>query len=363
MRFVEITTEKIDLNDSRYGETRLFQGKTYLIHDALAQAIVNRNWGKLVGDNSTLSHLPREVLRQNNHPLKILILFEGGLGDAVSAAILFVLLGKKYNLKIDVVCRYDAWHYVFVPMGFCGRRLDFPVDIDEINRYDYIQTDLKSFIRDHTGRWDRCIMEELALAYGIDPADFHGSFSIPPDTIQAMHLPEGNKVRIGVNFESKGRIRNYPDELGVALISALIGLGFEVYRFGVTKTSQINGLRSNAYLEYCGRTNIFELAALLKQMDLVVGVDSFPVHLSNILGVRTMALLSTTMPGIYRCYENVLCLNSQIECTPCGEVMDTCPEGHKNCMAFYHASISPERIIDRIIRECACLFKNKFKAA
>ena len=363
MRLVQITEEKIDVADPAFGEKRLFQGRTYLTHDALAQTIIKQNWGKVVSDDKALPQLPREALKQNNDPLKVLVLFKGGLGDAVSAAILFILFGKEYNLQVDVICHYDTWHYIMAPMGFCGKRLDFPVDVEEINKYDYIQTDLTSFITDQTRKWDRCIMEELAMAYRFDMARFWGNYSVPDHIMGAMKLPAGKKVRIGVNFDSKGKVRSYPDELGNQLISGLIGLGFEVYRFGTQPSNSLNDLSSNGYHNYSGRTNIFELAALMKQMDLVIGMDSFPVHLANILGMKTVALLSTTMPGIYRCHENVVCMRSQIDCTPCGEVMDNCPKGYKKCRAFYHASMSPERIMAKVIQECTNLFKARLSAA
>lgn len=363
MRLVQITEKKIDVTDATFGGKTLHSGKMYWTHDTLAQMIVKENWGRVIGDEKALPQLPREVLKQNNDPLKVLILFKGGLGDAISTAILFILLEKEHNLRIDVICHYDTWHCILVPIGFRGKRLDFPVDAEEINKYDYIQTDLTSFITDQTRRWDRCIMEELALAYRIDMPKFRGNYSIPDHIMRAMCLPEGKKVRIGVCFESKGKIRSYPDELGAALISGLIGLGFEVYRFGAQQSNSMNDLSSNGYHDYSGRTNIFELSALLKQMDLVLGMDSFPVHLSNILGVRTIALLSTTTPGIFRMHKNVFCIHSQIECAPCGEIMDKCPKGCNECKAFYHESISLERILARIIRECTSLFKNRFGTA
>jgi len=202
-------------------------------------------------------------------------------------------------------------------------------------------------------------MEELAHAYRIDVAECHGDYSIPNAILQRIKIANTNKVRIGVNFESKGAIRNYPNDLAHQLISTLIGTGFEVYRFGTRRLNDGHAVPIQGYYDYSGKTTAFELAALTKQMDMVIGIDSFPVHLANILGVKTIALLSTTKPGIFRWHENVVCMASEIDCSPCGRVGDECPQGYEKCKAFYHDSVSLERIMTSVISEC----KNLFRAA
>lgn len=230
--------------------------------------------------------------------------------------------------------------------------------MEKLNEYDYIQPDITDFISDQTRKRDRSIPEELAKAYHVDLSKFHGHYRIPGDIEKRMGLANNTAVRIGVSFESKGDVRNYPDELGLQLISDLIGIGFEVYRFGAQPSNKMQHFPTNLYYDYSGRTNIFELAALVKQMDIVVGMDSFAVHLSNILGVKTIALLSTTAPGVYRCHNNnVVCIHSQIDCAPCGAIKDICLKGYKKCEAFYHPSVNHERIVALVVREYAELLR------
>ncbi len=356
MRLIEITENKVEVNDPLLGEQTLFRGRTYLVHDLAAQGLINQNWGRVVGDENDLRHLPQEILTPGNNSTRALLIFHGGLGDAISTAILFSLIEEKYNLHIDVSCNYDVWHYVLKPMGFSGKRITFPIEIETINEYDYIQTDVTNFIPDQTRRWERCIMEELAQAYKIDIAECHGYYSIPNEILRRVKITNNKKVRIGVNFESKGAIRNYPNELAHQLISIMTETGFEVYRFGSRRLNDGHVFPSYGYYDYSGKTTPFELAALTKQMDMVIGIDSFPVHLANILGVRTIALLSTTKPGIFRWHKNVVCMASEIDCSPCGRVADECPQGYENCRAFYHDSVSLERIMTSVIYECKNLF-------
>jgi len=359
MRLVKITEDKIEVEDPHFGEQTLSRGCTYLVHDLAAQGLIRQNWGTIVGDENNLRHLPQEILTPGNRPTRVLFIFHGGFGDAISVAILLGLVERKYNLHIDISCNHDVWHYVLKPMGFRGKRLTFPIEIETIDEYDYIQTDVTNFVPDQTRKWDRCIMEELARAYRIDIAECHGSYSIPNDTLQRIKIVNNSKVRIGVNFESKGAIRNYPNGLAHRLISTLVETGFEVYRFGTQRLTDGHPSPAEGYHDYSGRTTTFELAALTRQMDLVIGIDSFPVHLANILGVRTIALLSTTKPGIFRWHENVVCMASEIDCSPCGSVGNECPQGYEHCRAFYHDSVSCERIMARVIDEC----KNLFRAA
>ncbi|TSA52860.1 MAG: hypothetical protein D4R45_06480 [Planctomycetaceae bacterium] len=356
MRLVEITENKVEVNDPHFGGKTLHRGFVYLVHDLLLEGILNQNWGKVVGNENDLRHLPQEILTPGNNSTRVLFIFHGGFGDAISVTILLHLIEKKYNLHIDISCNHDVWHYVLKPMGFSGKRLTFPIEIETIDEYDYIQTDVTNFIPDQTRRWERCIMEELAQAYRIDIAQCHGYYSIPNDILQRIKVTNNKKVRIGVNFESKGAIRNYPNGLAHQLISTMIETGFEVYRFGTQRLNDGYVFPIHGYYDYSGRTTTFELAALTKQMDMVIGIDSFPVHLANILGVRTIALLSTTKPGIFRWHKNVVCMASEIDCSPCGRVADECPQGYENCKAFYHDSVSLEQIMAHVIYECKNLF-------
>ncbi len=362
MRLVQITEPKIDVNVPGFGEQRLLPERTYLIHDTIAQKIVELNWGQVIGDENDLSLLPREALTKHDAPLKVLFLFSGGLGDAVSVGTLFALLEKEYNMQIDICCHFNPWHYVLAPMGFSGKRVDFPIEAKIIQQYDFIQIDITSFISDKTKKWEKCIVEELAKAYRVDLNKYQRRYFIPGPILNGNKLPDTNKLRIGINFESKGQVKEYPFDIGDQLISALIDHGFEIHHFGTQPSNKMDITPQDGYYEYLDKIDIFQLAALLKQMDLFVGVDSFCLHLADLLGVQSIALLSTTKPGLYHWHKNVVCMDSKIACSPCGSVRD-CPTGFDRCKAFYHQSIRPERIMGRVFQECTDLFKAYFSAA
>lgn len=121
MKLIKITEEIVNVTDPTFGNKTLYRGKIYLTYNAMAERIVRANFGEIVGDRKNLSLLPREALRQNKETKKVLFLFSGGFGDAISLGILLNHLEKEYNLRIDVGCCHDIWHYILVPLGFSGR--------------------------------------------------------------------------------------------------------------------------------------------------------------------------------------------------------------------------------------------------
>jgi len=363
VRLIKITDEYVKVADPTFGNKTLYRGKTYLTYNIMAERIVAAGWGEVIGNRKDLSQLPREALQWNKEAKKVLFLFSGRFGDAISFAILMNILERDYNLIIDVGCHHDLGHFILAPMGFRGKILACPVEMEMLDDYDYIQTDVTNFIADQSRKHERSIPEELAKAYGIDPSRFRGDYGIPEDTVVRMALPGKSAVRIGVCFESKGPFRSYPEAPGGKLVSDLTGIGLEVHRFGTQQAKIIPDLSVNAYHDHTGKTDVFELAALVRQMDVMVAVDSFTAHLANLLGVPTIVLLSTTAASVYRCHENVVCLPSLIPCAPCGRTEDKCPRQHQECRAFYHPSADHKVITALILRNCAELFKRRFRAA
>ncbi|MFH1148446.1 MAG: glycosyltransferase family 9 protein [Pseudomonadota bacterium] len=346
------------MQDPKFGNRILERGKVYLVYDELGSLIMRREWGRVAGDGSELNHFVRSILKPQARPLKLLFVFHGGLGDAVSLAALLVLLEREYNFQIDIACRYEVWFYILVPMGFRGKRLDFPLEMNEIGEYEYIQTDATNFFTAREdGIWEESIIARLSEAYRVDVLEFRPEYSIPAEVMNIAALPGRERIRIGLSFESKGRVRAYPDALANQVISLLLSFGFEVFHFGTGGEKESH--HDRAYHCMLGRTGIFELAAFLRQMDFFISMDSFPAHLANVLGVKSLVLLSTTGTRTYQFHRNIVCMASKIDCAPCGEVMHLCPKGFEECKAFFHESISPELIVSAAVSGCRDVFSSK----
>ncbi len=70
---------------------------------------------------------------------------------------------------------------------------------------------------------------------------------------------------------------------------------------------------------YCGQTSLLELGSLLQEMDLVITVDSGPMHMAAALGKPVLAVFGPTNPartGPYGPAQRVIQLR-QPECIPC----------------------------------------------
>jgi ADP-heptose:LPS heptosyltransferase len=171
-----------------------------------------------------------------------------------------------------------------------------------------------------------------------------------------MSLPSTGHIRVGLNFDSMGRVKSYPSDLQHSLISRLLSLNLELHLFGRKIVS--SGLAESNYgtHNHVNQTNIPELAALLDQMDLVLGVDSFVAHLSSLLGKRTLVLLSTTGEDYFHHYPAVSPYSSRLPCAPCFHVSNTCSLGHARCAAFYHESMDTDLLVSRVVMELSGMY-------
>ena len=94
----------------------------------------------------------------------------------------------------------------------------------------------------------------------------------------------------------------------------------------------------------CGRTNLVELGGILKAMDLLVTVDSGPMHMAVAVGVPVLALFGSTDPartGPYGKGHDVI-QHGELPCQPCRS--RTCARREKDiaCMR----DLSPERVAE-----------------
>lgn len=82
----------------------------------------------------------------------------------------------------------------------------------------------------------------------------------------------------------------------------------------------------------CGQTDLPGLCALLKGMDLLVTVDSGPMHWADAMGVPLVAIFGATDPdrtGPYRQREHVV-VRDGLDCRPCHA--RTCSRGDLACL-------------------------------
>ncbi len=336
-----------------FGEGYLEKGKRYYTFGKFARDISALNAGEILEHGPS----PRTFSRDTgNHLLqnaKILLIHSGGYGDTITVGILLALIEREYGIQVDVCGHRDKWLSILKPMGFMGGWLPYPISLHILESYDYVITDLASFVSDPAVLLKHSPLKILADIFRVRLEDHGIRFLVSEDIKARLKLPATSLLRIGVNFDSMGAVKSYPPEIQPLFLKKLLRLDFEIHCFGTKPLDPGIDCSDDRLHDHTARTNITELSALLEQMDFVIGVDSFVAHLSGILGKETLVLLSTTGSAYFDHYERVTTLASRLDCVPCFHVGNACPLKRPRCAAFHHESVAPERIVRNVVERMA----------
>lgn len=343
MQFITIT-ENIGFNNPIYGEGCLVKGKTYYTFSQFASETIEQGFAHTM-DNSkpNVVFFQPSHLNSGNCPKKVLLMFSGGLGDAITVGLVLPLVMKKYHVSIDICCSKNKWEHIFKPMGLSVGHIPYPPDIETLHGYDAAWVDVTAFYISKKEGLRASPMTQLLRGFGVENEEMDCTYRIPGSIREKCRLLSTNSVRVGVNLDSKGLVKSYPEKWHRVLFQALRRQGLEIYILGARGNDQ-GAFGLDGIWDLGGQTSIPELAALLEQMDLVLGVDSFVVHLSNLLKIPSVVLLSTTAASSFSWHKHVSCMTSKLKCAPCFAVFDRCPRGHMECRAFDHESIRPDVI-------------------
>ncbi len=153
------------------------------------------------------------------------------------------------------------------------------------------------------------------------------------------HLNFSSKPQIILNLQSVASSRSMPLQKSIEIIQTI--------RDTVNATIILTGLDKDIafmtnlckhfkypedLIDLSGKTSLMEFTSLLYHSDLVIGVDSGPAHLANVLGVSSIVFLGagdieTTVP-----YEqgNLVVLREDLPCSPC--VSNTCHLKTLDCL-------------------------------
>jgi hypothetical protein len=342
-----LATDNVPFKNGVYGNGMLENGAVYYAHTQFANEAICQGVGEPVIDFTPQvqifepTHLRKEVAGK-----RILLFFAGGLGDAVTVGTVLPLVSKTYDLRFDICCDAKKWSDLFVPMGISGHHVPYPVRAETMLHYDALLTDISCFYGSGDGLRNSPVCA-LSEGFEIDLSAADSTYRIPAETIARCKLPASGATRVGINFDSNGSVKSYPTELRLAVLEGLLAFGAEVYVFGKKSCDVFR--KKDGINDLIGKTTIPELAAFIAQMDLFCGVDSFSVHLSNLLKKKTVVLLSTTTSESFAWHKHISCVQSRLACAPCFAVFDTCPREFGRCRAFFHESIAPKQIVKTLM--------------
>ncbi|PIU18838.1 MAG: hypothetical protein COT16_00935 [Elusimicrobia bacterium CG08_land_8_20_14_0_20_44_26] len=100
--------------------------------------------------------------------------------------------------------------------------------------------------------------------------------------------------------------------------------------------------------DFVGKTDFLDLAALVRQSDLLITGDSAPAHFASAFGIKTVVIFGPTVPefgfGPYGGSKNAI-VEINLACRPCSiHGPQKCPLGHHDCMK----KITPEKVLEAV---------------
>jgi hypothetical protein len=351
--------ETTNFKNKIFGEGSLLQGETYFAYSQFAEEAVKQGFGEIVSIQAPpFTLLELDSLGARCHGSKrILLYFAGGFGDAVMMGMVLPLIEKKFGVIFDLCCSKEKWNDIFLPLNIKGAWTPYPPAASILGQYDGVITDITRFFSEEG--IEVSPIQQICRGFGLDPKELpKPAYRLDKESMNRLGLPPTRTLRIGINLDSNGSVKSYPSTLHNEIIKRLKAVGLEIFLLGRKHPDHLS-ISNDLAFDLRDKTTISDLSALIKQMDLIIGMDSFICHMANVLEVPALVLLSTTSPGFFSFHSNITCISSRLECSPCYSVFDTCPRGHKECNAFYHDSISPAVIVSAASEELIKSFKNK----
>ncbi|MFH1350102.1 MAG: glycosyltransferase family 9 protein [Pseudomonadota bacterium] len=269
----------------------------------------------------------------------------GGYGDGLSLIQAINTLKHKYpSAQIDLMVHLDMFFFLR-QFSFQGDWVEYPVSLDYLKRYDYLQTSERLYNVENYYRKNvaRMFCDLLHV-----PLDLNHSTFRPTRVANALNLGASEKKRVALQVDAlTGDKRCYPVHLIKELAELLSGNDLEVYLVGLHKGLFFFQNGGKIYNFVNRLSTVTDLAGLLSQMDGIIAPDSVGGHLGGLMNIPTIALFNVTGIDKMDHYPSVYGMQSELPCSPCYQLYK-CPLGYENCKAMEHASVSPAQVMNKI---------------
>ncbi|MCH7702145.1 MAG: glycosyltransferase family 9 protein [Planctomycetes bacterium] len=346
MQIVEAITDARVLDHSGRPAYELRTGERYVLYDDEAHHGMAGGALRAIGPLDSM--LPHYRGRDVEEP-RFVLPFIGRLGDAlVAAACLAALRDRIPNCRIDVAvgrATRQLWEIIDLPITLQSH----PLPADELGRYShYLSLEGVESIPDGGARrladvFSHCMHTPLPRR----PAPL----ITPSFDVNAWLPSESNHPSVGIALGPAENPRTYPIELVLQLAQLLIRRGVLVVLLG--QAEEVGGelpTDSPRMINLVGRTErVASLAGVVASLDMVVGPDSFLMHLAAAVNTPFLALFTSTNPVLAGDYSMVWAVSPSLECSPCGVATGACPLGHGHCVAPYHSDLRPTRLCRLIL--------------
>lgn len=154
---------------------------------------------------------------------------------------------------------------------------------------------------------------------------------------------------VGINCGSAWETKKWPAEYFAAVADALKERGYNPVIIGSkddkADVEKLVSAAKHDHLNYCGKTALEELPALISNFKYMITNDSGPMHIATAADVPCVAVFGPTVKELGFTPYDEQSLVAEIEglnCRPCGKHGGAkCPKGHFKCMK----EITPENVL------------------
>lgn len=161
--------------------------------------------------------------------------------------------------------------------------------------------------------------EALLRAAGIDPA----------------------RPLLGLSPGSAKASKRWPVERFADLAARAASAGLQVAVQGSAEEEPLGRAvraRAPAAADLCGKLDVAGLLGFVSRCSAFVANDTGPMHVARALGVPTLAIFSSTDPGLFSWEGHRALAPRGLDCAPCSfHGRDRCPRGHLHCLSAIEA--------------------------
>lgn len=322
---------------------KLGAGIEYVIFDKFFDTLQGMNDVLLVRD------LEDEVPLYRGEDLagrSLLFTTMGGYGDGLSAIQALNTLQNRYpTAQIDLMVHLDMF-FLLKHFSFQGDWVEYPVSLDYFERYDFYQT--SESVYGFENYYRRNVARMFCELFSV-PMDLRHTVFRPRGVTHVFSSEENAGKRVAIQVDAmSGNTRFYPIHRVMELAEGLSAKDFHVYLVGFLDSPPRFDPSANIHNFINRLSSVTDVAGLLSRMDVIVAPDSVGGHLGGLLNIPTVALFSVTGTDKMDQLSSVYGMQPELSCSPCYQLY-RCPLGRGRCDAMEHASMSPERIIQKVL--------------
>lgn len=154
-----------------------------------------------------------------------------------------------------------------------------------------------------------------------------------------------SKKIMAVNLKTTWENKHYPFEFFIEIINQIdknIEIIFTGVKDDIFVIDEVKN-KVNRGISIAGKTSVADLFYIFKRIDLLLTVDSGPLHIAGLANLKTISLWGPTSPEMYAPLfgENYF-ITSDFHCVGCNK--RKCKLGDNLCMK----EINPEKVLNKV---------------